>query len=62
MQVKKEISKLKSAELQMRMMREDDVLDLKTLEGNPIIDQLEENMVLRETPILNRSKKRLVKE
>ena len=62
MQVSKEKSKLKAAELQMKMLREDAVLDLKNLEGNPVIDQLEENMILRETPILNRSRKRLVKE
>ena len=62
MQVSKEKSKLKAAELQMKMLREDAVLDLKNLEGNPVIDQLEENMMLRETPIINRSRKRLVKE
>ena len=62
MQIRKESSKLKAADFQMRIMREDDVLGLKTLESNPIIDQLEENMVLRETSILNRSKKRLIKE
>ena len=62
MEVSKEISKLKAAEFQMKMLREDSVLDLKTMEGNPIIEKLEENMVLRETPILNRSKKRIFKE
>lgn len=62
MLVKKESPKLKAAELQMKMLREDAVLDLKNLESNPIIDQLEDNMILRETPILNRNKKRIIRE
>jgi hypothetical protein len=46
----------------MKMFREDSVLDLKNLEGNPVIEQLEANMVLRETAILDRNRKRIVKE
>lgn len=56
--IKKEKPKFKIADFQMKIFREDEVLDLRTMGGNEIIEELEHNMSVRETPIDKRIKKK----
>lgn len=57
MEIKMEKSKLKAAELNMRMMEEDEIPDFRTMESNVIIDRLEANIESRKMPIEKRLKK-----
>jgi hypothetical protein len=64
MNMQKEKSKFKAADFEMKIFRGDgDIVNLKTMDSNAVINQLEDNMEMRETPIEKRLSKKLnVKE
>jgi hypothetical protein len=58
--MQKEKSKLKAAQFEMKIFTGDtDIVNLKTLDSNAIINQLEENIEMRETPIEKRFSKKI---
>jgi hypothetical protein len=64
MRISKEKSKFKAADFEMKIFRGDgDIVNLRTLDSNAIINQLEDDIELRETPIEKRLRKKIdVKE
>lgn len=58
MEISKEKSKLKASEFQMKIFGENTLIDVRTLDSNAVIDQLEANMEMRKTPIEKRMKKK----
>jgi hypothetical protein len=58
--MQKEKSKLKAADFEMKIFRGDgDIVNLRTLDSSAIINQLEDNIEMRETPIEQRLKKKI---
>ena len=58
MEVNKEKSRLKAAEFEMKVIREDEILDLRTMGTNVIIKQLEANIKMRDMPIEKKLRKK----
>ncbi|MBW2992395.1 hypothetical protein KY345_04225 [Candidatus Woesearchaeota archaeon] len=58
MEIKKEKSKLKAAEFEMKIFSENNLIDLRNLDTNVIINQLEANIEGRKNPIEKRIKKK----
>lgn len=58
--MQKEKSKLKAADFEMKIFNGGgDIVNLRTMDSNAIINQLEDNMEMRETPIEKRLSKKL---
>ena len=58
--IKKDKPKFNVADFQMKVFREDEVMDLRTLDTNVIMEELERNIEMRDTPIEKRFKNKKI--